>query len=592
MAKEFWEIITGFKRAMRLVDIAERRSLFLATVIMMVVGILTNLPAVIIGRLVDQMTANPNFPFTYSFPFIGIIILILVIREGLTIVRKLLIENVATRTEKKQIVQTIEHLLKTDITYVSEQQIGSLHGKVIRSIQGLIGIIKLSFLEFLPTFFSAIAAIMLALTQKPLLAGVMILVIPAGVFIIIKQISSQKGIRVALLKGKERIDGAVVEMLGGLETIRVADTTHYEVSRIDHIAESLRSREIKHHLHMALFDASKHLNEGVCYILVVSLAIFLSTQGLITRGDILVYSILFISITAPLREIHRMLDHAHESSIMVNNLYELLNQPLDRSFRLQSSSDSTTITHTTAIVHIKNLSFAYPGKPTAILRSVSLSIKSGEKIGIVGASGDGKTTLIKILLRLVHNYSGEICLFGKNLHDLSRQEIAEKVAYVPQKPYVFSGTIRDNITYGCHKNEVGDQQVVSAARKAHIYDEIIRSLGGLEGRVTENGNNLSGGQKQRIAIARLILKSPELFIFDEATSALDNTNEAIIQKNLTDHFKNQTIITIAHRLTTLKDSDRIVVFSKGKIVQEGTYHHLAKIKGPFQDFLRRKDVVY
>lgn len=592
MAKEFWEIITGFKRAMRLVEIAEKRSLFLATGIMMIVGFLTNLPAVIIGRLVDQMTANPNFPFTYSFPFIGIIILILIIREGLTIIRKLLIENVATHTEKKQIVQTIEHLLKTDITYVSEQQIGSLHGRVIRSIQGLVRIIKLSFLEFLPTFFSAIAAILLALSQKPLLAGVMILVIPTGVFIIIKQISSQKGIRVALLEGKERIDGAVVEMLGGLETIRVADTTHYEVSRIDHIAESLRSREIKHHLHMALFDASRHLNEGICYILVVSLAIFLSTQGLITRGDILVYSILFISITAPLREIHRMLDHAHESSLMVNNLYELLNQPLDSSFRLQSSSASTAITHTTALVYIKNLSFAYPGKPTDILRNVSLSIKSGEKIGIVGASGDGKTTLIKILLRLVHNYSGEICLFGKNLHDLSRQEIAEKVAYVPQKPYIFSGTIRDNITYGCHKKEVGDQQVVAAARKAHIYDEIVHSLGGLEERVTENGNNVSGGQKQRLAIARLILKSPELFIFDEATSALDNTNEAIIQKNLTDHFKNQTIITVAHRLTTLKDSDRIIVFSKGKIVQEGRYNHLATTKGLFQDFLRRKDVVY
>lgn len=587
MAKELIEIVTGFKGAMRLLAPVEKRSLLIATIIMGIVGLLTNLPAVIIGKLVDEMTVRSAFPFSLAAPFISLIIVILILREGLTVVRKLLIENVATQTEKKQTVHTIEHLLKTDMTYVTERQIGSLHGRVIRSITGLIEIIKLSFLEFLPTLFTAIAAIGLALIQKPFVASAMLLVIPTGVFIIMKQISSQKGIRVTLLKGKEAIDGAVVEMLGGLETIRVADTTALEATRIDRIAEYLRAREIKHHFSMALFDAAKHLNEGICYVVVVSLAIYLSTQGVISRGDILVYSILFLSITAPLREIHRVLDHAHESSILVNNLYELLNQPLDSSFKEIPTVRGETVP--TAFITITNLSFSYPHKPP-ILRNITITIQKGEKIGVVGASGDGKSTFIKILLRLLHNYTGEIYLFGKNLNALSREELAEKIAYVPQRPYLFSGTIRDNITYGSPRKNITDKEIVEAAKQASIYDEIMKVLGGLEGKVTENGNNISGGQKQRIAIARLILKSPDLFIFDEATSALDNTNEAVIQKNIETVFSDKTIITIAHRLTTLKSCDRIVVFQKGRIVQEGTYSHLAQIPGLFQRFLNQKDM--
>lgn len=189
---------------------------------------------------------------------------------------------------------------------------------------------------------------------------------------------------------------------------------------------------------------------------------------------------------------------------------------------------------------------------------------------------------------MIHDYSGEVYLFGQNLKSISRREIAEKIAYVPQKTYIFSGTIKENITYGCVRKNISEKEIINAAIQANIYNEIMSSLGGLNEEVMENGNNLSGGQRQRLAIARLILKSPELFIFDEATSALDNTNEAIIQTNIEKLFKNKTMITIAHRLTTLKNSDRILVFDKGKIIQEGNYSELSKRSGLFQDFLKQR----
>lgn len=587
MTKEFKEILLGFKRVWGLIDSKERASLIFASILMAIAGTLTNLPALILGKLVDKLVSSPKIEFSLALPFIGLIILVILVREGLDVLRKYLIENIATQTDKKTTVSVIDHLLKTDIGSLNETQIGSLNGRIFRSVQGLIRLIKLIFREFGPALFSGVAAIIIALTQKPLIASVMVLVIPTGLFIIIKQVSSQKGIRVALIRGKEKIDGTVVETLGGIETVRVLNTAHLEVGKVEVIAEELRAKEIKHHIFMALFDSAKYLNEGFFYILVISLAIFLSAQGAISRGDILVYSILFLSITNPLREIHRILDQAHEASINVSDLHNLMTQPLDPSFIAPLDSHKTHPSNN--IIEIKNLSFAYSTNPqNTLLLNINLSIKKGEKIGIAGASGCGKTTLIRVLLRLLHSYKGQVSILGKDLKELSREEIADKISYVPQKPFIFSGTIKENITYGAKRKT--EKQIREAMKLANIYDEVTRSLGGLEGRVTENGNNLSGGQRQRIAIARVLLKKPEILIFDEATSALDNTNEAKVQKNLEEKFRDKTMITIAHRLTTLKNSDRILVFDKGKIVQEGSYSELSNKEGLFKDFLEQRQI--
>lgn len=586
--REFREILQGFRRVTRLLHKREKISVVFATLIMLITGALTNLPAVILGRFVDEIIDLKNPTFSVAIPFLILIAVIIVLKEVFTVLRKYLVENVATQTEKKQIVAVIDHLLRTDIgEFINKYQIGALHGKIFRSIQGLIRLLKLGFLDFFPVFFAAIAALAIAFYQKPFLASFMILVIPAGLLIVIKQVSSQKGIRVSLLRGKETIDGKVVEMMGGLETIRVSNTTSAEVEKVEIVAEKLRKIEIKHHIWMAFYDAAKYFNEAFFYVLVVGLSVYFAVNGAITKGDILTYSILFMSVIAPLREIHRILDEAHESSIKVQDLHELMTEPLDESLKTKRVSVQETAEN---ILEINKLSFKYAGKKDLILNGINLEIQKGEKIGIAGASGYGKSTFIKILLRLVHNYTGKVLFFGKDLKSLTREEIAERIAYVPQKTYIFSGTIKENIVYGCSR-KVSNEEIAAAAKKANIYNEIETKLGGFNGHVAENGNNLSGGQKQRFALARLILRSPDVLIFDEATSALDNTNEIIIQKNIEEIFSDKTMITIAHRLTTLKNSDRILVFDKGKIVQEGKFDDLSNKEGLFKQFLEQKEPI-
>jgi ATP-binding cassette, subfamily B, bacterial len=198
--------------------------------------------------------------------FILLLSEVVVVREGLTVIRKYFIENIATQTDKDQTVQVIERLLKTDIGgFLYQQQIGSLYGRISRSIEDLKSILKLTFLDFMPVFFAALAAIGIAFFQKPLMASVMVLVIPTGLYLIVKQVSSQKGIRVALLRKKEQVDGKVVEMLGGIETIRVLDTVRFEVAKVEQSTEERRKIEIKHHIAMAFCDAAKSLNEAFFY---------------------------------------------------------------------------------------------------------------------------------------------------------------------------------------------------------------------------------------------------------------------------------------------------------------------------------------
>jgi ATP-binding cassette subfamily B protein len=586
MNVELKEILLGVRRSLKLIDKPERRALILASGIMVITGFLTNLPAVILGRLVDKLTVGDSFGFGLVLPFILLIVVLIVIREALTVWRKYNVENVATQTEKKQTVATVAHILEADTSSLDTMRIGTLHGRIFRSIEGLIRIIKLSFLEFLPTVFTAVAALIIAMLQKPLIATVMLLVIPAGLFIITKQISSQKGIRVSLLRGKEQIDGSVVEVLGGLETVRSLDTTKYEVKRIEDSAEKLRAKEITHHLQMAFYDAAKYLNEGFFYVLVICLSIYLASQGIITKGDILVYSILFLSVLNPLRQVHRILDEAHESSIRVNDLYELQALPKDQSY--DSAAAASVRQKTDVAIEVDSLSYRYASRPEhAVLDDINLTIKNGEKIGIAGVSGGGKSTFVKILLRLQHGYDGRVTLLGDDLQTLSREQLAQRLAYIPQKTYIFSGTIRENIVYGSSKKSSDDKAVIKAAKKARIWDEIEQSLGGLDGKVTEQGNNLSGGQKQRLAIARIIFHAPDIIIFDEATSALDNQNEMEVQKMLEDTFADKTVITIAHRLTTLRSSDRILVFADGRIAQEGSYKQLANQSGIFKVFLEQ-----
>jgi ATP-binding cassette subfamily B protein len=382
------------------------------------------------------------------------------------------------------------------------------------------------------------------------------------------------------------MDGTLVEQLGGIEYVRAANTHKEEASKLEAVAERVRSQELRHHVAMSFYDLGKALNEGLFFILVVIGAIALATSGRMQSGDIITFAMLFGSVLVPLREVHRIIDEAHESSLRVGDLINMMAEPVDESFAPGAGRVLPILSTGVPVIEVRDLYAHYGDSHNGrqALAGLSMCIRHGETIGIAGRSGSGKTTLIKLLLRLSHPTAGSLLIGGVPIGEVSRESIAALVGYVGQVPYAFAGTIAQNISYGC-ANATMDQ-IRSAARLACLNEDIERMPGGYESMVAERGGNLSGGQLQRLALARVFIRNPPILILDEATSALDNISERLVQSAVAAARVDRTVLMVAHRLSTLADADRIVVLDEGRIVETGTSDELLQLNGSFARLAR------
>ena len=211
------------------------------------------------------------------------------------------------------------------------------------------------------------------------------------------------------------------------------------------------------------------------------------------------------------------------------------------------------------------------------MKTFNLQIKSGEKIGLVGPSGGGKTTITRLLLRFMDIQGGAIMIDGQDIRDIKQQDLRRAIAYVPQEPLLFHRSIKENIRYG--KPAASDDEIIAVAKKAFAHDFIKVLPDGYDTLVGERGVKLSGGQRQRVAIARAMLSNAPILVLDEATSALDSESERVIQKALWELMKGKTAVVIAHRLSTIQRMDRIVVLDEGKIIEQGSHKALLKQGG-------------
>lgn len=333
----------------------------------------------------------------------------------------------------------------------------------------------------------------------------------------------------------------------------------------------------KNYRYMSKFHATVTLIDGTMYIAVVGVGAYFMHAGLISPGD---FTASLLLVSTLLGSIRSIVDFSEQFSRGITGI-ERFADIMDEEPGIADSPDAVEIKDVQGEIEFRDVSFSYVKGEKEILHHLNLKIGKGENVALVGPSGGGKTTLCNLIPRFYEPESGEILLDGKNIKDITLQSLRSNIGVVAQDVYLFSGTIRDNLIYG--KADATEEELIEAAKKAGAHDFISSLPDGYDTYVGERGVKLSGGQKQRISIARVFLKNPPVLLLDEATSALDNESEKLVQESLERLAEGRTTLTIAHRLTTIRNADEIIVLTEDGIAEHGSHKELMQKGGIYSN---------
>ncbi len=327
---------------------------------------------------------------------------------------------------------------------------------------------------------------------------------------------------------------------------------------------------------MAGFHATTRVFDGLMYLAVVLAGGFSMTSGAITPADLMAYVMYVTTLLATIRRIVEFTEQFQRGMTGIERFFEIMDEKPD----IEEPEHAVTLENVRGDIHFDQVSFAYaddPGQP--ILDRLNLEVRAGQSVALVGPSGGGKTTICNLIPRFYDVTGGRLTIDGHDVRTLSLRSLRRNIGIVQQEVYLFSGTIYDNILYG--RPAATREEVIEAAKKAGAHAFIQHTPDGYNTYVGERGVKLSGGQKQRISIARVFLKNPPILILDEATSALDNESERLVQQSLSRLAEGRTVITIAHRLTTIRSADNIVVLTEDGVAEQGRHEELLERNGVY-----------
>lgn len=337
--------------------------------------------------------------------------------------------------------------------------------------------------------------------------------------------------------------------------------------------------------YMAAFHTAVKMFDGLMYLTVVVAGGILMINGKIEPGDLVAYMLYVTTLIATIR---RIIEFAEQFQRGITGIERFL-QIVDADIEIFDEPDAVELKEPKGDIIFKDVSFEYPDDHNQVFRGLNLHIKAGEKVAVVGPSGGGKTTLCNLIPRFYDVTEGTVTLDGQDIKNFTLKSLRGNIGIVQQDVYLFSGTILDNIVYG--RPGAPREEVIEAAKQAGAHDFIMGLKDGYDTYVGERGVKLSGGQKQRISIARVFLKNPAILILDEATSALDNESEFAVAQSLSKLSQGRTTLTIAHRLSSIKNSDRILVLTEEGIVEEGNHQQLLERKGIYYHFYETANAI-
>ncbi len=466
---------------------------------------------------------------------------------------------------------TARHSLSSYVTlhshqYFSNRFAGSILSKIANASNSAKEISEQVLWQFTPFFVTMIASFLLILSASHILAliflGWVVIITPLNIYFARGRVP----ISSAAQKAETVLGGATVDMLTNMSAVEEYASRSFELERLKGFILARRTTGLRNWRYGETVLLINGLLQTTFIGGLLVVAAYLAISGVISPGDMALILAAVIYMEDRLTFIGQQLNNVADAWGQIKESLEDILKPHD----VAEKGTTLTLSNHAEAVAFNTVTFKYDN--ITVFDSLSLMIPSGQKVGLVGRSGAGKSTLVKLMLRHYDLNGGEILIGGVNIAEVAKESLRRQIAVVPQEPLLFHRTIRENIAYGNHA--ASEEEVISAAKQAESHEFIMQLPEGYDSLVGERGVKLSGGQRQRIAIARAMLKNAPLLLLDEATSALDSESEIAVQKALLALMKDRTVIAIAHRLSTLRAMDRIIVMDAGRIIEDGTHEEL------------------
>ncbi|MBB3612852.1 ABC transporter ATP-binding protein [Rhizobium sp. BK602] len=460
------------------------------------------------------------------------------------------------------------HLMTLSVGFFSEARSAQLAARISQNVSGIRDVMNLTITSTARDFLTFISLLGVMIVQDPVLS-IAFFVIAPPLFIALRYIS--KRLRAATREAvvlNSHVLGAMQETIQGISIVK-AFTMENELER--KINKLITAAEHRQNRIARLSERNGPLMETVAGFAIASLfayAAYRSIYDNVSPGVFFSFATSLLLAYDPARRLAKLQVQLERAVVNARMIYELL----DMEPRQRELPDAKPLVVTDARIEFRDVRFAY-GDDT-VLDDVSLVAEGGQTTALVGPSGAGKSTVINLIPRFYDPAAGAIYIDGQDIAHVTKRSLREQIAYVSQQPYLFEGTIRDNIRYG--RPEASDAEVEQAARLAYAHDFIVAQPQGYDTPVGENGVTLSGGQRQRVSIARALVRNAPILLLDEATSALDTESEAAVQKALDEAMSGRTVVVIAHRLSTVVRAEKIIVMQNGRVVEEGNHETLAE----------------